>query len=69
MPRNYQKKNTKVKWTQEDMDRALRDVREHSMSVHVASKKYNIPDQTLRDRIHGKVKDEAKVGRPTFFVT
>ena len=48
------------------MDRALRDVREHSMSVHVASKKYNIPDQTLRDRIHGKVKDEAKVGRPTF---
>ena len=36
--------------------------------AYVAARKYGIPDQTLHDRINGKVKDNAKVGRCTLLL-
>lgn len=35
------------------------------ISCYKAAKIFKIPEQTLRDRLTGKVADNAKVGRPT----
>ena len=35
------------------------------MSVRAASRQFNIPKTTLLDKLHGRVADNAKAGRPT----
>ena len=46
------------------MSKAIEEVTEGKTTCYKASKKYHIPDQTLRDRLSGKTAITAKPGRP-----
>ena len=47
MPRNYKRKSNRASYTQDDMQNALRDVRQ-GMPVKHASEKYGMSKKTLR---------------------
>ena len=51
-------------WTQEDMERALEAVRERNVSATKAAIDFNVPRKTLTDRLHKKVADSCKLGKP-----
>ena len=54
------------KWTQETMNDALRVVRGGLMGVTEASREFNIPRNTIADRIKHKIQDDCgKMGRHT----
>ena len=59
------RKKTGERWKVEDMTKALECVRKDGMSCYKAAKEFGIPEQTLRDRLKGKVADDATAGRPT----
>ena len=46
MPRNYKRKRA-VRWTEDDMKKALSAVEEVKMTRYAASKQYNIPRETF----------------------
>ena len=50
------------KWNEEQMAAALDEVRTGHISQYLASKKYDIPRQTLSDRFLGKCSNQS--GRP-----
>ena len=54
MPRNYKRKSNRASYTQDDMQNALRDVRQ-GMPVKHASEKYGMSEKTLRRHRDGKV--------------
>ena len=47
-----------MKWTADDLNKAQRAA---TANMH------NLPDQTCGDRIHGKIKDDARVRSPTIW--
>lgn len=47
MPRNYVKRTTGPKYTKDDLQKAILEVEDGS-SIYSASKKYGIPEQTVR---------------------
>lgn len=57
------KDNYRTKYTAEDYNKALEDIRSKALTIRAASKKYGIPRTTLGDKIKERVK--LKVGRPT----
>jgi len=59
------RKKYKCSYNQSDLDQALSLLREKRMSVRAASRQFNIPKTTLLDKLHGRVADNAKAGRPT----
>ena len=53
-------------WSQNTMNEALKAVRGGLMGVSQASREFNIPRNTLADRIKHKVKDDCRpIGRST----
>jgi len=46
---------------------AFRAIKEMKFSVNKAALMYGVPVQTLRDRVKGKVKLDATMGRVTMF--
>ena len=58
-------KKYQCSYNQSDLDQALTFLREKRMSVRAASRQFNIPKTTLFDKLHGRVADNAKAGRPT----
>ena len=50
-------------WSQESMTMALAEIRDNLISIRGASKKYNIPRDTIQDRIHERVQDSCEPGR------
>ena len=62
MPRTYKKKREK-KWTEEDIDSAIKAINSGQMSQYRAAKMYNIPTSTLNDRFREKVTKHG-AGRP-----
>ena len=47
------------------LNQALSLLREKRMSGRAASRQFNIPKTTLLDKLHGRVADNTKAGRPT----
>ena len=64
MVRNYQRKGGKLKWSEEDMDKAIQHARHHK-NIAAASRMFNVPKSTLHDRLSGRIQIGAKVGHPT----
>ena len=53
---------------QRDMTKAYNAVKHKGMSLRGAASTFNVPESTLRDRIHGRVAlDCSRPGPPTFF--
>ena len=47
------------------MNAALAEINESHISIRGAAKKYGIPRGTIQDRIHNRIENGAKLGRPT----
>ena len=58
MPKKYQQS-----YTQDDLERAVRLVKEEGVSVRKAANHYKIPRSTLSDRISGRIEMGDKPGR------
>jgi hypothetical protein len=56
---------TKSRYTTEELNKILNEINEGKISERAASKKYNIPRNTLRNKRSGH--HSKKVGRPTVF--
>jgi len=54
-----------TKWTQEDMSKAIEDVKESTLSIRKAAVKHTVPRTTLRNHILGTVQSGARPGPPT----
>ena len=65
MVRNYQKKEVRNKWKENDMKAAMEAVGGAHMTVSGAAKHFGVPRETLRRRVTGKVKLNSRAGRPT----
>lgn len=48
MPGNYKRTSTRKSWSHEDMELAIKAVRENRMGWLLASKRFNVPQATLR---------------------
>eukprot|EP00111_Clytia_hemisphaerica_P014389 TCONS_00042389-protein len=59
-----QKRKPRSKYTDEDMENAIKEVKEKGMSLGKAQQLFGIPKQTLSDRINGRW-GSTKIGRPT----
>ena len=61
---NFSRKgNYRSKYTEEDMRKALKAVKNKRMSLGEASKEYGVPKVTIHDRLRGNMQE--KLGRPT----
>lgn len=48
------------KYKEADVQQALQDIKENQVSIYRASKNFNIPETTLRDRIAGRTSGDRK---------
>ena len=64
MVRHYKPKGTTNKWTQEQLEGALRDLHAGLGTVNSIAKKYGIPQTTLGDHEKG-TSTKTYGGRPT----
>ncbi|KAM7537563.1 hypothetical protein Aperf_G00000066297 [Anoplocephala perfoliata] len=64
----FRPKSRRRRWTQRDMTNAYNAVKYQGMSLRGAATAFNVPESTLRDRVHGRVSLEcSRPGPPTFF--
>ena len=68
MPRNYIRKRA-VRWTEDDMKKALSVVKDGKMTSYAAAKQYNIPRETFRRYLNSNSDTRVKSGRPTVLTT
>lgn len=61
---SYRRGEKRRKWGQDDMDKALEDIRLNGMRPSAASKKYDIPRKTITDRLEKKVADDCRGSGP-----
>ena len=64
MVRNYKKKTDRMKYTEEEVAKALLDV-QGGTSLRVAAATYSIPYTTLQQRYTGRSQSPRKIGRKT----
>uniref|UniRef100_A0A6P7FI18 Uncharacterized protein LOC114330406 n=1 Tax=Diabrotica virgifera virgifera TaxID=50390 RepID=A0A6P7FI18_DIAVI len=57
------------RYTPELLNEALESIQSKTMSAYKASKLYNIPKQTLLDKIHRKYTKQSFAGAPTILTT
>ena len=64
MVRNYERKSERSKWSEADLDQAIKDVKEKKHSLRKAAIVYNIPKSTLERHVNSKVSQlgKAKLG-------
>ena len=60
MVRYYKRKGVKLKWTEEDMAKAIEHAK-HNKSIAAASRIFQVPKSTLYDRLSGRISPDAKV--------
>ena len=63
MVRKYKRK-TEVRWTKEDMEKAITEAKS-TKNIKSSANKYTIPYTTLRDHMSGRVSGENSRGHPT----
>ncbi|KAJ4430341.1 hypothetical protein ANN_22557 [Periplaneta americana] len=66
MPRNRLRSTDKAKWTKDDIEKAIKAVND-GRSVKSASKMFNIPRTTLRDRLKASNTEKPALGRKPLF--
>ena len=67
MPRRYKRKSNRSSWTKEALQNAIRNVETGDMSVRQASKQFDIPRRTLRDRLANKNFSSPRPGKRCVF--
>ena len=60
MVRNYERKSERSKWSEADLDQAIKDVKEKKHSLRKAAIVYNIPKSTLERHVNSKVSQPGK---------
>ena len=60
MVRNYERKSERSKWSEADLDQAIKDVKEKKHSLRKAAIVYNIPKSTLERHVNSKVRQPGK---------
>lgn len=65
MPSNYKRTSTRKSWSQEDMVKAIEAVKENSMGWLLASKRFNVPQATLRRHYYSTPENLGRF-KPTF---
>ena len=60
MVRNYERKSERLKWSEADLDQAIKDVKEKKHSLRKAAIVYNIPKSTLERHVNSKVSQPGK---------
>ncbi|XP_063962417.1 uncharacterized protein LOC129271180 isoform X2 [Lytechinus pictus] len=55
-----------VAYSQEDIEEAVRLVKQKEMALRAAAKKFNIPRSTLHDKVFGRTAVKCKFGRASF---
>ena len=55
MPRKYQKKDSFRNYDPDDMVKAVKAVKDKSLSVRAAAASYKVPKSSLFDRVSGRV--------------
>jgi len=60
------KKRKLLQWTAENMSKAIEAVKTGRLSTYAASKQFHVPRMTLSDRVDGRVKIDAKMGKQTY---
>ena len=60
MVRNYERKSERSKWSEADLDQAIKDVKEKKHSLRKAAIVYNIPKSTLERHVNTKVSQSGK---------
>lgn len=66
MPRNYQRK-TEAKYKLEDLERAIQNVKNKTLSLGKAAVAYSVPKSTIHDYLKREVIKEPKKGRKAIF--
>ena len=61
MPRKYISQHKRGKWTAEDLQKALDDIK-NGKGQRETSRTYEIPLSTLRDRIKSQKRDDPSLG-------
>jgi hypothetical protein len=61
--RTYKRKSSRQEWTVENLQRALTDIENKTLSIHEASRTYNIPRPTIQRHRKGGVKTPGTLGR------
>ncbi|XP_041475657.1 uncharacterized protein LOC121424124 [Lytechinus variegatus] len=59
-------KTRRVRYSQEDMELAIRTVKEKEMTLRAAAKKFNVPRSTLHDKVLGRTPVQCNTGRAPF---
>ena len=60
MVRSYERKSERSKWSEADLDQAIKDVKEKKHSLRKAAIVYNIPKSTLERHVNSKVSQPGK---------
>lgn len=67
MVRNYKRKKI-IKYSEEDLQKAVEEVRTKKLTSYEAAEKYGIPRSTIIHRLYGtRGAKQSKAGRPTVF--
>lgn len=70
--RNYKRKTDRQKWESEDMEKAIKTVVDKTHGIRKASKLFNIPKSTLKNRLKKykdgcSIEEACKKGKNIFF--
>lgn len=60
MVQYYKRKGVKLKWTEEDLAKAIEHAK-HNKSIAATSRIFQVPKSTLYDRLSGRIAPDAKV--------
>ena len=62
------KANVQIKWSEADLDQAIKDVKEKKHSLRKAAIVYNIPKSTLERHVNSEVSQPRKPNLATLFL-
>lgn len=62
MPNVYVRKSNKGSWSEEDLRRATEAIKNDSFSIRAASRQFNIPESTLRNRLRRNTFEKHALG-------
>lgn len=65
IPGSIMSNKKRLKYSHENMEKALQDIREKKISINQAAKLYNVPKTTVLDTLKEKYKNPGNIGGPT----
>lgn len=67
MPRNYQRKTNIIAYTPEQLQKALKTIRNEGEKIREVARNFNIPESTLRKRLLQSEPEPPRLGRKSTF--